>query len=284
MHPVRNCHYIKSCHPPVKQYITTHHNIEFIIPVYNFVFVIPKSEWQGPRCVLFCSLYTVYWPVSSSGYLPWIFPPSLSPFLPRSSLAPIPRSVAPSLLRSLPSSPLSLAPSMPTYLPHSSPSSTIPPFLHSRSHTPSHHRFLTPSPCSLPPHPPVIQPSVLLPCLPPCLPASRRPIQCTPYVCLACCTVLCSAYPCVTLRQLGVRARWRCRVNGPLLRSANVPPSRIRFWRRVQHSTIDTCNEYDINTVDASTFPWESAATHRAFYNESQLGPKIGVYPLIIIQ
>ena len=97
---------------------------------------------RAELCVVLCA---VYWPVSSSGYIPWSFPPSLSHFLPRSSLAHLPRSVAPSLVRSLPPSPLSLAPSMPTFLPHSLPSSTLPPFLHSRSHPPAHHRFLTPS-------------------------------------------------------------------------------------------------------------------------------------------
>ena len=29
-HPAHNCHHLKSCHPPVKQFITTHHNTEFI--------------------------------------------------------------------------------------------------------------------------------------------------------------------------------------------------------------------------------------------------------------
>ena len=52
MHPV--CHHIKSCHRPVKQYITTHHNTQYIYPFTMF-------------CGLFCALYTVYWPVSSSG-------------------------------------------------------------------------------------------------------------------------------------------------------------------------------------------------------------------------
>ena len=75
MHPVHNCHHIKSYHPPVKQcdVITTHHNTEFIILYYThstLVVAIPKSQAHGPRCGLFCALYTVYWPVSSSGYLP----------------------------------------------------------------------------------------------------------------------------------------------------------------------------------------------------------------------
>ena len=69
-----------------------------------------------------CILYIGQCP---PGYLPWSFPPSLSPFLRRSSrIAPLPLSVAPSLLRSLPPSPLPLAPSM-----HSSVPSSLVPFL-----------------------------------------------------------------------------------------------------------------------------------------------------------
>ena len=86
MHPVHNCHHIQSCHPPVKQYIMTHHNTEFIMytcPVHYFSFVIPnyQGQGQGPRCGMVCE-YTVYWSVPSSGYLPWSFPPSLAPLLP----------------------------------------------------------------------------------------------------------------------------------------------------------------------------------------------------------
>ena len=63
MHPVHNCHHIKSCHPPDKQYIKTHHNTEFIIytcwVVHYFLFVIPKSQGHlGPRCGMVCE-YTV---------------------------------------------------------------------------------------------------------------------------------------------------------------------------------------------------------------------------------
>ena len=188
MHPVNNCpsHKIMSSTCQTIHYDASQYRV--YIPVYNFVFVIPKSQWQGPRWGLFCALYTVYWPVSSSGYLSWSFPPSLSP----SSHAPLPRSVAPSLLRSLPPSsarflpPLfpSLRQCLSSFLTRSPPQ----PFLQSCFHTPSHHRFLTPSPSS-PPSPCSLLPSSILPCLP----APCRPIQCTPYVCLARCTVLCSA-------------------------------------------------------------------------------------------
>ena len=125
-----------------------------------YIPVIPKSQWQGPRCVLFCAPTAVYCILASvllRVYLPWSLPPSLSPFLPRSSLSLLPRSVAPSFLRSLPPSSLSFAPSMPTFLPHSFPSSTFPPFLHSRSLPPSH-----PPSCLAPSVPPSLHV-----CLPP---------------------------------------------------------------------------------------------------------------------
>ena len=137
--------------------------------------------------MLFCALYTDQCPHQGTSL-------EVSPPYRPSYIAPLPRSVAPSLLRSHPPSPLSLAPSMPTILPHSFPSSTTPPFPHSRSRPTSHHRCVT-LPFSLPPHPPLApsrHPSSLLPCLPPCPPASRRPIICTPYVCLASCNALCS--------------------------------------------------------------------------------------------
>ena len=132
MHPVHNCpsHKIMSSTCQTIHYDAWQYRV--YIPVYNFVFVIPKSQWKGPRWQLFCALYTVYWPVSSSGYLPWSFPPSLSPFLPRSSPSFrcfLPPPLASSLLRSLPPSSLSLAPSMPKFLPHSFTSSTLPPVL-----------------------------------------------------------------------------------------------------------------------------------------------------------
>ena len=81
----------------------------------------------------------------------------LSPLLPLSSA------------RFLPPLFLSLRPCIVPFLPHSFPFSTLPPFLYSRSHPTSHHYFLTPSPCSLPPPPSpcsltnIHRPSSLLP-------------------------------------------------------------------------------------------------------------------------
>ena len=66
-------------------------------------------------CAHGCIMYTGQGP-PSSGYLPWSFPPSLSPFLPCSSLSPLPRPVAPSSLCSLPPCPISFAPSLPPYV------------------------------------------------------------------------------------------------------------------------------------------------------------------------
>ena len=37
-----------------------------------------------------------------------------------------------------------------------------------------------------------------------------------------------------------------------------------------KNPTIDTCNEHDRNTIDASSFPWVSAATQRAEANSEQ--------------
>ena len=85
------------------------------------------------------------------------------------------------------------------------PSSHAAPLLliHSRSHPPSHHRFITPSPCPLPS---IIHPSSLLPCLPPCLPASRRPIQCTQCVCVWQAALYCVA---LAMRDTGTMVRSR---------------------------------------------------------------------------
>ena len=101
---------------------------------------------------------------------------SVPPYLPSCDgpplIAPLPLTVAPSFLRSLPPSPLPLAPYM-----HSSVPSSLVPFLNPPSlpilplPPPSHHCFLTPSPCSLPPPPspcslpPTLHPSSLLPFL-----------------------------------------------------------------------------------------------------------------------
>ena len=191
MHPVHNCHHIKSCHPPVKQcnVITTHHNTEFTIYYTRspFLVVIPTSQGQGPHCGLFCALYTVYRPVSSSGYLPWNFPPSLAPLfppsLPPSSLAPsiahLPRSVPPLSSSLHPYVVLSLPRSFPFRQPPCLPSST--PARSFRHINPSLPLF----PPTLPLLPLAHPPSFLAPSLPPpCLPASRRPTQCKSCVCV----------------------------------------------------------------------------------------------------
>ena len=105
-------------------------------------------------------------------------PPLLTPLL--ISLATLlPPFLAPSLLRSLPPASPSFDPCLVMSLPRSFPSSTLPPFLHSRSLAPSLTSSLPPSlllfPPSLPPSPcslpPTLHPSSLLPCpLPACLP------------------------------------------------------------------------------------------------------------------
>ena len=46
MYQVHNCHDIKSCHPPVKQYSMTHHNTEFIIIGTEYC-VAPSDAWHG---------------------------------------------------------------------------------------------------------------------------------------------------------------------------------------------------------------------------------------------
>ena len=144
-----------------------------------YIPVIPKSQWQGPRCVLFRALtailYTGQCPprgtsldVSIPPYIHISLPPTLLPF----SSPSIHCSLLPPLASSLLSFP---RPAMHAFLPHSLSSSTFPPFIHSRSHPPSHHLFITPSrcsplsTCSLPP---ILHPVSLLPCLPPYLYAS----------------------------------------------------------------------------------------------------------------
>ena len=104
---------------------------------------------------------------------------SLPPYLPSS---PAPPCTSPSLRCTLPPP---LASSLPSFTHsvnscNSVPSSLVPllnpPSLHSRSHPPSHHRFLTPSPCSLPPPPsPSSLPSILPRSFPASLPACLPP-------------------------------------------------------------------------------------------------------------
>ena len=69
----------------------------------------------------------------------------------------------------------------------------------------------------------------------------------------------------MALRQWCIHSSSQRCLSGALISSANAPPPRIRFWRILKNPTIDTCNEYDRNTVDARTVPWVSAATPRAF-------------------
>ena len=116
-------------------------------------------------------------------------PISLPPILLPCSSPSIRSSLPPPLVSSLPSFPCSVhAYAHSSFVPYLNPAS-LPPLPLPPSLTPS----LPHSPHS-PPLPHILHhPSSLLPCLHPCMSASRRPIQCTPYVCLASCAVLCSA-------------------------------------------------------------------------------------------
>ena len=103
MYPVHNCHHIKSCHPPDKQYIKTHHNTEFIIYTCSLFFICTKVSRARAALWDVCE-YTVYWPVPSSGYLPWKFPSLPCPPLPSLPSPPLPSPPLPS--PPLPSPPL----------------------------------------------------------------------------------------------------------------------------------------------------------------------------------
>ena len=46
MHPAHNCHHIKSCHPPVKQYTMTHHNTEYRV-IFYFKKSVPNIIIEG---------------------------------------------------------------------------------------------------------------------------------------------------------------------------------------------------------------------------------------------
>ena len=174
--------------------------IQSLYTVYNFYICNTKVEMaRATLCVVLSAVYCILASVllrvpplkfpSLPISLPPILLPCSSPSL-RSSLPPPLASSLPSFPRSVhayahssfvpylnPASlpPLPLPPSLTSSLPHSLPS--LPPSPH--------------SPCLLPHI--LHHPSSLLPCLHPCMSASRRPIQCTPYVCLASCAVLCSA-------------------------------------------------------------------------------------------
>ena len=82
--PVHNCHYIKSCHPPVKQYIMTHHNTEFIIYTCSLFFIC-NTKGQRPHCEMVCE-YTGQSPPHDTSLevsLPPLLPCSLAPSLHR---------------------------------------------------------------------------------------------------------------------------------------------------------------------------------------------------------
>ena len=138
-----------------------------------------------------------------------LLPPSPARFLPPlfSSLYPCLRSI---LTRSIPH------PSLPS----STPGATLPHIIASSLPPLAPPLPHPPLATSLPP---ILHHSSFVPCLRPRLHVSRRPIQCTPYACLASCTVLCSAWPCMSLRHWGVRASSKCRFNGLLYLSERTP-------------------------------------------------------------
>ena len=169
------------------------------IPVYNLVFVNTNTKVEMPRaalCVVLCAVYCILANISIR--LPPLKFPSLAVSLPPNapplllSLATLlPSSSARFPLPSLPRSVHAYVPSslFPFLYPPSLPPLPIPLSLTSSLR---HSLYLLPpsppAPCFLP-H----SPSFLPPSLPPSLPASGRPIQCTSYVWLASCTVLCIA-------------------------------------------------------------------------------------------
>ena len=170
-----------------------------------YIIVIPKSQLQGPRCVLFCALTAVYCILAS---VLLRVPPLTFPYLPI-SLSPT------FLLFSSPSPRCShlppLAPSLPSFLRpvHAYVPSSLVPFLNLPSLPPLP---LPPSLTSSLPHAlPLLPPShsPIAPSLPPSLPSSILPR--------------------VAVRQLRGRASSRCSFNGPLLHSAYVLPQRISF-------------------------------------------------------
>ena len=162
-------HQVHAILPSHKIMSSTCHTIHYDASQYRYTrlqFVICNTKVAMPRatlCVVLCAIYILYiytgqCPPHGTSLEVSLRPPISLPLtlLP----APLPRSVAPSLLRSFPPSPLSLAQSMPTFLPHSFPSSTLPPFLHSRSNLP----YIIDS--SLPPLAPSLPHPPLAPSLP----------------------------------------------------------------------------------------------------------------------
>ena len=199
---------------------------------------------------------------------------SVPPYLPSCDgpplIAPLPLSVAPSFLRSLPPSPLPLAPYM-----HSSVPSSLVPFLNPPSlpilplPPPSHHCFLTPSPCSLPPSTtlPLFPPSHPPPFVAPSLPLCRTQFN-VHGVCgwqaVLSRPLLFSAKWRVARRQWGIHSCRRRSFNDKLVHSAYVLPRRIRFFTNSKKSDDRNVLQTQINTVDARSFPTVHAATPRA--------------------
>ena len=151
---ILNCHHIKSFHPPVKQYTTTHHNTEFKYYTCSLFFISNTKVSRAALWVVLCSVWCILASVLIRIH-PLKFPylPRTSPLL-RCTLPPPLASSLPSFPRSVHASilpPLPLPPSLTLSIPHS-----VPPL--APSHPPS---FLALS-----------------------LPASRRPIPCTPSVCV----------------------------------------------------------------------------------------------------
>ena len=112
--------------------------------------------------VVLCAVYILYTsqcPPQDTSLVVSLFPflPCSTPSLRCSLPPPLAYSSLPSFLRSVHAY-------VPFSLVESFPSSTLLPFLHSRSHPPSHHSFLPPSP-TLPLHPPSHPPSLLAPSL-----------------------------------------------------------------------------------------------------------------------
>ena len=192
MHTVHNCHHITSFHPPVKQYITTHHNTDYT-RLQFCICNINVAMARAALCVVLCGVYCIHTsvllrvPPLKFTSLPIFIPPALltcsSPSL-RCSLPPplAPTPLFPSLRPSslvpyftlLPLPRLPLPPSLTSWLPHSLP--LIPPSLPP-----------PPSRCSLPHPPSILAPSLPPPCL---LPVVQFNVH---LVCLASCIVFCSA-------------------------------------------------------------------------------------------
>ena len=117
-----------------------------------YIPVIPKTQWQGPRCVLYCVLTAVYRPVSCPGTSldvsvpPYVLSSHATPF--RLSLAPL---LPPYSARFLPSLFPSIRPCLTSSLPHVLPllppsprcPCSLPPILHPASFLPGLHPRLS---------------------------------------------------------------------------------------------------------------------------------------------